>query len=448
MIRSQTNTRWIAAVRSYAATIWRDLHHDRRGVVAMWIALTLPTLMMALGLGIEVSSWTISQVELQRAADNAALAGALNYKQSSSSQTAAGAAANVAEANGVTGTSTRTWTAASSTLTDNMITVAIVSGITHASDTAVKVTVQQSVPLVFAKVFSAVGSVTVTATAYAELVITNPASPQPCIAALQTAAGGGSGINLSGALNIQDTSCSILSNSTIVANNVSGTINTDGVYAGTSISIPNYVTVTGTEYQNNGTIPNPFQNYTALQTALGELNPGVGATCCNSGTTTLNPGTYSSWNIGNVSNVTLNPGLYIVNGDIGIGGTTTVTGTGVTIVSSGIVTVDSGTVNMDVTASSTNAGGAVPGILWADNTTSTVNFGSSYTFPFSGVLYFPNALIDMSGSANLGSTSCAEIVGGSITVAGAVKLASTGCNAMGAPTYGSLPATSNVVLVE
>jgi Flp pilus assembly protein TadG len=435
-------------VQSYAATIWRDLRHDRRGVVAMWIALTLPTLMMALGLGIEVSSWTISQIELQRTADNAALAGVMNYTQTSSAQSAAGAAANVAEANGVTGTSTRTWTAGTKTLTDNMITVAIVSGITHTSDTAIQVTVQQSVPLVFAKVFSAVGSVTVTATAYGELVVTNPASPQPCIAALQTSAGGGTGIAMSGALNIQDTSCSLVSNSTISANNVSGTINTDGVYAATTISIPAWVTVTGTEYQNNGVIPNPYQNYTALQTALAELSPGAGSSCCNSGNTTLNPGTYSSWIISNTSNVTLNPGLYVVNGDIGIGGTTTVTGTGVTIVSSGAITVNSGTVNMNVSASSTSTGGAVPGILWANTSTNAVNFGSSYTFPFSGVLYFPNAAVDMYGSANLGSTSCAEIIGGSISIAGAVKLASTSCSSMGAPTFGSLPATSTVALVE
>ena len=230
----------------------------------------------------------------------------LNYIQSSSAQTAAGAAANVAEANGVTGTSTRTWTAGTKTLADNMITVAIVSGIKHASDTAIQVTLKQSVPLVFANVFSAVGSVTVTAVAYGELVITNPASPQPCIAALQTAAGGGTGISMSGALNIQDTSCSIVSNATISANNVSGTINTDGVYAGTTISIPAYVTVTGTEYQNNGTIPDAYQNYTALQTAFAELSPGAGTSCCNSGNTTLNPGTYSTWIIGNTSNVTLN----------------------------------------------------------------------------------------------------------------------------------------------
>ncbi|GAA4476183.1 hypothetical protein GCM10023157_06560 [Gluconacetobacter asukensis] len=53
----------------------RWIASDRRGAVALLVALALPVLMGVLGLGIDVSYWAMTRLELQRVADIAAVAG-------------------------------------------------------------------------------------------------------------------------------------------------------------------------------------------------------------------------------------------------------------------------------------------------------------------------------------------------------------------------------------
>jgi len=416
--------------------------------VALWIGLTLPTLLMALGLGIEVSSWSVSQVELQRTADAAALAGVMNYTQTSNGQSATGAAANVAEVNGVPGAASRTWNAGTQTLTDNKITAAIVPGINHTSDTSIKVTVQQNIPLVFANIFSNLGSITVTATAWSELNAGVPTGPQPCFGALTPSSSGGGGITMSGYTVITDPACSIRSNANVTLSG-NGSLSTGGIYAAGSISIPPWVPESGTEFSNDGTIPDPYQSDSALQNAIAQLSPGTGSALTTPGwgpPLTFNPGTYSSFTTGGSSNVTLNPGLYIINGPISFSGNTTVTGNGVTIVSSGNISV-SGSFTGNLTAPGTSpTGGGISGILMA-STGSSVAFSGSFSFPFTGVLYFPNASVSMSGSTALGSSGCAELIGGSLTLSGSANFSGS-CSSLGAPSYGSVTGTSTVSLVQ
>ena len=435
-----------------------SLRADRRGAVALWIGLTIPTMLMALGLGIEVASWSVAQVELQRTADAAALAGSMNYTQTTSAQSAANAAANVAEINGISGTSSRSWDSGAKTLTDNMVTAAVVSGIKASSDFSMKVTVTRSIPLIFANVFSTLGSINVSASAWSELVVNSAATgPQPCFGALKPAGSGGTGISMSGTTTISDSSCSIRSNAGITLTG-SGSLNTDGIYAGGSISIPFWVPVIGGEYPNDGTISDPYQSYSALQTALGQLSPGAGQALAVSGnntvtiggtalgSTTIPPGTYSSFTTGGYTNVTLSPGLYIINGPISLSGNTTISGSGVTIISSGSVTA-ANYVSLTLTAPGTSpTGSAVPGIAMA-GTGSSVSFSGSGNFPFTGVVYFPNASLSASGYSAFGSSSCAELIAGSLTLSGSANFSGS-CSSYGAPSYGSLPSTTSVSLVQ
>jgi hypothetical protein len=406
------------------------LLRDRRASVALWIGLTFPTLMMALGLGIEVASWSVTRVELQRIADAAALAGAMNYTQTTNATSATTAAANVAGLNGILG---------------GNLSASVVSGVKSASDTAIKVTAQQNVPLVFANIFSSLGSVTVTATAWSELVQSSPASPQPCMAALTTSGSGGTGIATSGATVITDTTCSLRSNNGVSVRGT-GSLRTGGIYAASTISIQFPVTETGAEYPLDGTISDPYLSYVALQTALAELSPGSGSALVGT-SAGVNPGTYSSFTISGAS-VAMAPGLYIINGPVTISGTTSLTGTGVTIIASGSISV-TGTFSGNLTAPGTSPmGGAVPGILMA-STGGSVSFRPTggFSFPFTGVMYFPDASVTMSGSTSLGSSGCAELVGGSLTFSGSATF-SGGCASYGAPSYGSLPSTSSVALVQ
>ena len=431
----------------------RRLHRDRRGAVALWIALTVPTLLMALGLGIEVASWSVVQVDLQRIADAAALAGSMNYTQTNSGQLATNAAANLAEVNGIAGASSRTWNSGTQTLSDNNITAALVSGIKFTSDVSIKVIVTKSIPLMFANVFSSLGSITVTGTAWSELITTPSSassSAQPCFGALQTPAQGGTGISMSGYTALSDPNCSLLSNGNISLSG-SGNLNTDGIYAAGSISIPFWVPVTGSKNSSNGTISDPYQSDAALQTALGQLSNTTGSgdacpSCTANFTGSISPGTYSSFTTTGYSNVTMNPGLYVIDGPISFSGNTTITGTGVTIVSSGSVTVG-GSFTGNLTAPGTSpTGGAVPGILMA-GTGSSVSFSGGFSFPYTGVLYFPNASVSLSGSTTLGSSGCSELIGGSLTLSGSASF-SGNCSSYGAPSYGSLPATTSVSLVQ
>ena len=64
--------------QSGTARLWplvRNLKRDQRGSILIITALVTPVLAMAIGIGIEVSHWTVVKLKLQRTADIAALAG-------------------------------------------------------------------------------------------------------------------------------------------------------------------------------------------------------------------------------------------------------------------------------------------------------------------------------------------------------------------------------------
>ena len=69
---------------------------DRRGSIAVWIAVMMPGLFIAVALGVEGGSWAAAQVAVQRAADISAIAGAINYQAINNKQTAATFAARMA----------------------------------------------------------------------------------------------------------------------------------------------------------------------------------------------------------------------------------------------------------------------------------------------------------------------------------------------------------------
>ena len=106
-----------------------SLLRERHGSVAMMTAIMGPVLIMSLGMAVEVTSWSVNSLELQRVADVAAWAGATRYAATGNAQTATGEAADLAEINGVSGAATRTWSAGTSTMNDNLITAQVVAGL-------------------------------------------------------------------------------------------------------------------------------------------------------------------------------------------------------------------------------------------------------------------------------------------------------------------------------
>ncbi|MGA3398563.1 MAG: hypothetical protein ABSC95_05030 [Acetobacteraceae bacterium] len=447
--------------------------------MAIYVALMAPVLSGAVALGVEVTSWSGAQLDAQRAADASARQAAIycyNYavnnagsgclSNSTAAQTAATLAARLAEVNGVTGASSPTWNASTKTYSDNQVTAQIVSGVKSSSDAAILVSVQKSIPLTVSRAFSATSSVTVSATSTAEVVSTTTGGGggQPCLVALAGDSNGttsGTDISMSGSFVITAPTCTIRSDQGISMSG-SADVTTAGLYAGGTISTSGSIMIVGPEYQTAGQIADPYISDTTLQNALTTANSATGSsiTCsgsssctgptgwgsCSAGRCTVNPGTYSGLSVSGSTNFVFNPGLYTINGNISFSGSTNISGSGVTILmgkGSGNTFTTSGSTIVSLSAATTASatGGAIPGILIASQSTGGSSFSGSSGLGFTGVIYYPNGPLSISGSAASGSATCAEVVAYTITLSGSADLASS-CSTYGAATFGSLPVTT------
>lgn len=126
----------------------------------------------------------------------------------------------------------------------------------------------------------------------------------------------------------------------------------------------------------------------------GHLNLNAGYAWCSGGSITLYPGRYASFRIGSDANVILQPGLYYVDGDVEVGGSATVNGSGVRFyVTSGSVTVGgSGLANLSADSS---------GILFHLHAGNLAIQGSSGVVNFEGFIYVNTGSVLVGGSRNL-----------------------------------------------
>lgn len=446
--------------RGGPGALWRD----RRGSVMLWVAGLAALAIPALALALLVPTWTQMQAKMQRAADTAAVAGAMNYANLQAAQSAATAAALTAQLNGATGTASPTWAAGSptSTLTDNNITAAVTS--VSGSNTTVAVTISQPIALPISLGSSATPQVTASATAAAVSTTSGGSGPQPCLVALSTTGS----ITGAGSTYVTMPNCSMRSNGTIGVHG-GGSLTTGGIYAAGAISIDTWIPAAN-QHPNAGTIPDPYLTNTVLQTALNntKTTSGTNITCSNQVCSTLTngsycngmgtgsvtcfmkPGNYGAFNVVSGGPYTFNfaAGLYEFNGNMSFYGNTTSSGTNVTILTSGTF-IGTNTFNFTLTAPSASAAastGGIAGVALAGTTTGTVTLSGSDNFSVTGVVYFPNAMVDASGSSGLGisSGSCLEILGSSIKLSGASYFNSS-CNSVNAVAFGSMPGTTKYV---
>jgi hypothetical protein len=296
------------------------LRRCRRASVAIYVALLSPVLAGSVALGVEVTSWAGAQSDLQRIADASAFQAAVycyqNALQTNTctnsttvAQTAATLAAKLAEVNGVTGSSSPTWTGATKTYSDNDITTSVVTGVKHATDAAVQVSLQQTIPLTIAQLVNTTGSETISATSTSEVVTTAGVSTgsgaQPCMLALNTAATS-LGITASGSITVDSPGCTLVSNSNF-NDSGAGTFTMSGIYAvgaiptssnpspSPSLVIPCWAVINGSNSNTNGcatwpangdlqsntyvhpqsaSVSDPYASNTAMQSAIS----GAGST--------------------------------------------------------------------------------------------------------------------------------------------------------------------------
>lgn len=430
---------------------------DRRAAVSLIVAVTAPVLLTAVAMGVEVANWSTQKLNLQRAADSAALAGVAAITREGTNFQAASAAANVAEMSGISG-GTRSWSPSALVLADNQATVKITSGLRNSYDPAVLVTVQGTIPLLLSRLITAATSISMQATAMAEL------GPQPCVLTL---GGNGSGISASGNVVMNLPGCALYSDSSQSFNG-SVTLNAAALYAAGTVNVGSNVTGTGTNtaIQTSGApvITDPYATDTALQSALAQANCAptvlpVKATNTTTGitTVTLSPNTcYGSMKITGSDQLVFNgPGLYTVNGSLTVTGNssqnTTIDASGITIASTGPISIsgsfNTGAVTLTAATVSTAQNGAIPGVLFATSSNIASTVAGNAPIPYTGLLYMPNSSLSFSGTPSSASGGCDKVIAQSVSLVGDATLASS-CSSYALSTLGALPNNKLIQLVE
>lgn len=413
---------------------------DRRGVVAPLIIAMLPTALGATALAVDAGFFYVQEQRVQTAADAAAMG--VSHILASSPTTAQMQAAALQAVDDMTG----------GTLAG---TISTPISVTSNSNGGVTVTVKSQAHDFFGGVLKVVAPVT-TASAVIKPVSSSTASGNACILALNTSAtavevSGGATVTLDSGGN-----CAVRSNGGFEVTG-GGTLVTAGLYTGGTI-VNNWATIknssggTPTEVQNDGTVADPYLGNSALQSALTTVTtssksnvpaPGGGATI------NLSAGNYGSWTVSNGTTWKLGSGTYYIDGNFTASGGATITGTNVTIIVSGTISFSGGS-TITLSAPTTASGVGIAGIVLASPTSSSVTLSGGASSNLTGVIYVPNATVDISGGTNTGSSgTCLEMVAQTFSFTGGAGLGSS-CSSYGAATIptGTTSSTSAYVLSQ
>jgi Flp pilus assembly protein TadG len=228
-------------------------------------------------------------------------------------------------------------------------------------------------------------------------------SPGNCIYALDNT---GVDISVNGSVSVS-TACGIYADST--SNSALSVVGSGSVtVTGASINL-----VGGYSANSNTQVsPTPNTGVNPAQDPFASMPTPTPGSCVSSGislksndTETINYGTYcGAITLGGQSSLTLNPGLYIVQGGLTVGGGATLSGTGVTIyIQSGSISVAGGaSINLSAPTSGTYEGVAIFQDR-SDTSSMGLNGGASQTI--SGAVYAPAANLTFTGGSTTLSTN-------------------------------------------
>ncbi|MFK0690843.1 pilus assembly protein TadG-related protein [Mesorhizobium sp. IMUNJ 23033] len=391
------------------------------GNVAVVFALTLPVVVGGAGLGVETSYWYYSSLKLQATADAAAYAGALEKIAGSDTAAITTAAAQSATSNGL-GTGTI------------VVHTPPTSG-PNTANKAVEVILNQNLDRIFTSIFVQ-GQVPEKARAVA--LITDGA--YACNIALNASAS--QAVLFSGNTSPKQTGCVTMSNS-IASDAIklqgSATLETDCLISVGGVSLGNTPTMV-CKAPITQALP-AADPYASLPT------PTVSNPCKNVNgnktSQTLQPGTYCSGMSLN-GNVTLSPGVYVVEGSLKVNANAIVSGTGVTIFMSGSNTVSMNG-NATVTLSAPTSG-AYSGVLFYGDRTGTAaqsTFNGTANSLLTGAIYFPRQQVNYLGNFS-GINGCTQVVADTIQWSGSTTIKQD-CTSLGMK---NIPAAQAVRIVE
>lgn len=375
---------------------------DDSGQALVIGALCMALLLGFVSLGVEVGMLFAQQQAMQTAADGAAITGAQesNYGDISS------AAKADAARNGFTDGSSNV------TVTVNSPPA---SGPNAGTANYVEVIISKQESTLFMSAFGH-GAVTVSARSVAALSTT-----QNCIYTMNTT---GTDISITNGAKLTMANCNIYGNSSS-----SSDLSMSG---GASLSVGGIDLVGGSSITNGAkSSPTPSTGVTAVSDPLSYLSPPTYSSCTadpNIGggkTTTIGPASggticYNSLSIGGGAKVTLQPGMYVINGVLSFNGGSTISGTGVTFYLPPGASLNIGNGTDFSLAAPTS--GTYNGILFYQdpkNTTSEALEGGANSY-LEGILYFPKANLTLENGTS--TTSYESIVTGSLTMQGGATL--------------------------
>jgi Putative Flp pilus-assembly TadE/G-like len=381
---------------------------DRKGGIAMVLAMALPVYIGGAALAVDTIQWSLAKRQMQRQADSGAIAGAFGLAQGTS--VAAAVNADLARNNFVALTEAAT------------IENAPLSGPFAGNARAVRVALRTTMRLPFSSFF--IDGTVIGAEATAQLA----GQGEYCVVALDKASV--TGIDMGGNTTV-DLGCGMISN-TVAANAVdagNATGGTPGITAspiaaaGGVPASPNYVA---------GTSLFPYavpqrDPYAALPDPTSAIGNGSQLKVNANSRRTISEGTYRDVDI--KGELTMNPGTYYINGgNFSVSAQASVIGDGVTIIltsqtaatdPSSIATTDiNGGATIQLSAPST---GTYAGMIFyqdrraADSGTNKINGNSSSRLQ--GAIYFPNQAIQYNGTTGM-STNCLKLVAKRISFTG------------------------------
>jgi Flp pilus assembly protein TadG len=420
----------------------------------------MPVLLGLTAFAVDVSKWSSTKNSIQAAADNSVLSAVMSAAQAGATfaqiqNQALAVAAATGFTNGQGGVTVTVNTPPTS------------GGYTSSTytNTAYEVIIKQPQTRYFAVLLGAAPTVSGRAVA---LVAGSPA----CLLALDKTAS--SAISMSGGASVGATNCTVAANSSsgtavigsggasLTASNLNivGSYSTSGGFTvtatiktgapatvdpygcgsgGTCLAVPSFST--------SGCSPNP--NLSGGHT--GTISPGCynGITVSGGAKLTMNPGNYvinggGGINLSGGSTVTMGAGIYTINnGNFGLSGGNTITGSNVSIILTGSPASSIGTVNISGGATLTltpPASGPMQGVaVYVDRNAPTSHAASSFsggsTMPITGSLYLPSQKVSYSGGSSTGS-ACLQLIADTVSFSGGSKFG-TSCGSLIVP--GLLP---------
>jgi Flp pilus assembly protein TadG len=404
-------------------TRWARHVRGEGGNVVIIFGLTLPIVIGGAALGVETSYWYVKDVQLQAAADAAAITAGIEKRSGSSNDVIRARALTTASGNGF-----------DTTIGTMTLNVPPATG-AYTTKPAVEVILDQPVTRYFTRIFS-----NSTVNERARAVAAYQGIGSTCILALNPTA---QSILFAGSTLVDVRGCDVMSNS--IAFNAIKTQGNSNTHAGCFVTTGDVDTSGGTlaldcahALTHEPPIPDPFASVPA---------PTATGACLSDSGSTRNPGHYCG-GMDLKNTVTLNPGVYYVDGgDFKVNANANVSGAGVTIYLSGGARLSMNGNSKTVLSAPTS--GTYSGLLFfgdrgsSGGNANTVNGNDDSSL--TGFLYFASQSVSYLGNFS-GTSGCTRLVADTLTWSGNSTIDDTGdCSALGLT---KVTSTQIVYLVE